>query len=315
MRYWWVNHKQTSKHEIKGGFLWSPMTKSNGASNRFYDNMRVAVPGDAIVSFSHAQIKYVGVVTDFAIPAPKPDSFGSTGDYWGASGWLLPVNWSELDTPVTPKAKISEISEFLPAKYFPIHKETGNGMQGVYLAEISLNLFEKIISLANHKKKLPDYRATSTPDELARIDESIVQQVLSDQTLDSTVKASVVAARIGQGVFKERIYQFEQSCRLTGVVTPALLVASHIKPWRLCVSASERLDGANGLLLAPHVDVLFDRGFISFSDEGDIMLSTQLNQNELDRLGLTEICEKGCGPFSLRQSEYLSFHRNNVFLK
>jgi hypothetical protein len=315
MRYWWVNHKQTSKHEIAGGFLWSPKTKSNGAKNRFYDNMRVAAPGDAVVSFSHAQIKFLGVVTDFAIPAPKPSSFGEAGEYWNTNGWLLPVKWVTLDRSVTPKAELSEIAELLPDKYFPIHKETGNGMQGVYLAEISLVLFEKIIALANFQGELPASSSISTPEELVRIDESITQQIFADQTLDSTVKASVVAARVGQGLFKERIYEFEHSCRLTGVVTPALLIASHIKPWRLCVSASERLDGANGLLLAPHVDALFDRGFITFSNDGEVKVSTRLDVNELDRLGLKDVCEKGCGSFNSRQSEYLSFHRENVFIK
>jgi len=37
--YWWVNHKQTFKHEIEGGYLWSPKFKSNDDRNYFYDTM------------------------------------------------------------------------------------------------------------------------------------------------------------------------------------------------------------------------------------------------------------------------------------
>ena len=39
MRFWWVNQNQTYKHEVRGGFLWSPKANRNGRGNRFYDNM------------------------------------------------------------------------------------------------------------------------------------------------------------------------------------------------------------------------------------------------------------------------------------
>ena len=44
MRYWWVNQKQTHRHEIGGGYLWSPMRNRNGARNQFYENMKAASP-------------------------------------------------------------------------------------------------------------------------------------------------------------------------------------------------------------------------------------------------------------------------------
>jgi len=33
MRFWWVNQNQTHVQEVRGGFLWSPKTKTNGHRN------------------------------------------------------------------------------------------------------------------------------------------------------------------------------------------------------------------------------------------------------------------------------------------
>ncbi|MCV4265702.1 HNH endonuclease [Pseudomonas capsici] len=315
MRYWWVNHKQTSRYEIAGGFLWSPMRKVDNSENYFYKTMRRASPGDLVISYSHGLISYIGTVADFAIPAPKPLSFGKVGENWCKNnGWLLPVNWVALESPVRPKLKIKKLREFLPSKYSPISLKTGNGNQGAYLAPIGRSVFEYLIEQRNmpeEAKSLPVGLASSIFNE---IDDNIENEILADQSLDSTTKERLVSARIGQGVFRERVYEFESACRLTKVQTPSLLIASHIKPWRLCESAFERLDGANGLLLTPHVDLLFDRGLISFSDNGDVLLSSEIKLSDLELLSLDECCMRGVGVFDSRQKKYLEYHRSFVFL-
>ena len=48
MRYWWVDQNQTFRHEIEGGYLWSPKRNANGARNPFYESMREVAPGDLI---------------------------------------------------------------------------------------------------------------------------------------------------------------------------------------------------------------------------------------------------------------------------
>jgi hypothetical protein len=45
MRYWWVNQNQTYRHEVPGGYLWSPKAKTNGQINPFYEFMREVSPG------------------------------------------------------------------------------------------------------------------------------------------------------------------------------------------------------------------------------------------------------------------------------
>ena len=51
MRYWWVNQNQTYRHEVQGGYLWSPKRNANGGRNPFYESMREVAPGDLILSF------------------------------------------------------------------------------------------------------------------------------------------------------------------------------------------------------------------------------------------------------------------------
>lgn len=77
LNFWWVNNKQTHAHEVGGNYIWSPITRSDGGKNIFYDNMLKVRPGDVVLAFAHAAIKAVGICTASAIRAPKPDEFGS----------------------------------------------------------------------------------------------------------------------------------------------------------------------------------------------------------------------------------------------
>ena len=106
----------------------------------------------------------------------------------------------------------------------------------------------------------------------------------------------------------------EPHCRITGLNDRRLLVASHIKPWRVCQTSDERLDGANGLLLAPHVDRLFDLGLISFEQDGRVIVSTEVKAEVLKCLGIFDNINGGVGRFLRRQEVYLAYHRQNIFL-
>ena len=125
-----------------------------------------------------------------------------------------------------------------------------------------------------------------------------------------TQKAQLVQSRRGQGIFKANVRLNETKCRVTGLSDPRFLIASHIKPWSQC-SDREKLDGCNGLLLSPHIDRLFDKGWISFTDQGDILFSTKIGASVLDLWGLAR--SQNVGRFSPEQSVYLEFHRNSVF--
>lgn len=311
MRYWWVNQGKTSREELAGGYLWSPKRESNGALSQFYNNMRLAAPGDRVLSFVDSHIGHVGTVIDFAEDAEKPTEFSEKGEYWTDDGWQLPVLWERLPNRVKPKPLIAEFRQWLPPKHFPIHPETGNGSQKAYLCEVRSELFQFIVTQAGGAVSIASSDSTSHT-----VDANATDPGWDDDSssLQGSVREQLIQARAGQGLFRSRVAEIERGCRLTGISNPTLLTASHIKPWRACSSTFERLDGFNGILLTPNADRLFDRGLITFENDGKVKISPRLPAGDLERLGLAIGCDRGAGVFRPEQCSYLAYHRT-LFLR
>ena len=106
----------------------------------------------------------------------------------------------------------------------------------------------------------------------------------------------------------------ESVCRLTRVDREEHLRASHCKPWR-DANNDERLSGDNGLLLTPDADHLFDRGFVSFDDNGDVLWSPVVHVPSLLKMGLDPSLLKNVGSFSDGQKGFLAFHRKEILLQ
>lgn len=128
----------------------------------------------------------------------------------------------------------------------------------------------------------------------------------------STEAERLVVQRVGQGLFRDALLDYWQGrCCVTGLVETSLLRASHIKPWAKCGTDDERLDVFNGLLLAPHLDALFDGGWISFADDGELLASPALPRIARSQLGLSDDWRlNGLKP---EHANYLSFHRGHEF--
>jgi hypothetical protein len=208
VRYWWVNHKQTFRHEFEGGYIWSPKRKRDGSRNRYYDFLREVIPGDVVFSYAGGAVQGAGFAASYCYTCPRPEEFGD---------------------------------------------------------------------------------------------------------LPSTTRTALIKARVGQGLFKERVGRIERACRITFVDNPAHLIGSHIKPWRECTN-EERLEGANGLLLTPSADHLFDRGFISFDDDGELLVSGVADVRSLKRMGADPDSPPRPLAFNRDQRHFLEFHRREVFL-
>jgi putative restriction endonuclease len=304
MRYWWVNQNQTYRAEVRGSFMWSPKQNANGARNQFYENMREVSPGDVVFSFCDTRIKAIGVVTGDAQTGPKPD-FGSAGSNWSREGWFVPVDYCSLNNQIRPKDHAAILRPFLPSKYSPL-QESGDGLQSVYLAELPLALADALIGLIGQAY----WDAYSTISVFQLPSESM-QDPVGDRTITgSTFREQLVRSRRGQGVFRSNVLLREEFCRVTRVNEPRHLKASHIKPWRDATDA-ERLDGANGLLLSPHIDHLFDEGYITFSSAQALLIVPEVRDKLLDAWGIDAGVQ--VGDFSREQNAYLDYHRANVF--
>lgn len=103
---------------------------------------------------------------------------------------------------------------------------------------------------------------------------------------NKTERSGILTSRVGQGYYRQQILEkWKRKCPVTGCDLKEILIASHILKWS-DASDTERLDPDNGILLSPNVDALFDKHLISFSDDGEIILSNKLNANVLSQLGI-----------------------------
>lgn len=143
------------------------------------------------------------------------------------------------------------------------------------------------------------------------LDKSFIQEIESIEDKE-TEKQSLIKIRIGHSKLKEIVLRNKTKCDICGLSHPKLLIASHIKPWSQS-SDKEKLDYHNILLLCPMHDALFDKGLISFNDNGRILISNELNnQNRI----LANIDDSSCiNVTSEKQKEYLQWHRENIFIK
>jgi hypothetical protein len=307
VRYWWVNQNQTYRFQVPGGFLWSPKTRADGARNYFYDTMTEVQPGDMVFSYTGSIVKAVGIAQRAAYSAPKPE-YESAGENWSNVGWYLETEFSELTSPIRPKDFIDQIRPHITAKYSPL-RENGDGKQNLYLTEITRAFAELLLTLSSAPTLsiLAENAPIADPDSL--FDQEIEMRMVNAET--ELEKVQLVKARRGQGIFKANVRLIEKACRVTGVTDVKHLRASHIKPWASS-SNQEKLDGHNGLLLSPHLDHLFDRGFISFKNSGDLIVSPRLRSEVLHRWGIET--PRNVGAFLDKQGEYLDFHRK-VILK
>lgn len=295
MRYWWVNQNKTYKAEVGGGYMWSPKVNKNGAYNQYYQNMIETKVGDIVFSFCDTFIKSIGVITAKAVSADKPLEFGKSGDDWDTDGWLVQVDYQELNNPFKPKYHMDVLAPLLPKQYSPL-RASGDGNQ-IYLAEIPEPMASCLLSFIG-------------PQVTVTIEEGQEREIKNRTDIDATEKYQLVRSRVGQGQYRKNLERHEIGCRISGVSDGRFLTASHIKPWAKSTDF-EKLDGNNGLLLSPHVDRLFDRGFISFEDNGQLILSPLVPSDVIDAWGLSRpVASK---PLSRKQSVYMDYHRNEIF--
>ena len=134
-------------------------------------------------------------------------------------------------------------------------------------------------------------------------------QLKTGQLPSSTEAERLVVQRIGQNIFRQVLMTYWQGrCPLTGIEDKDLLRASHIVPWKDCASDSQRLDVHNGLLLSALWDVAFDRGLVTFYDDGKPKFSPKLSDTARDELGWRENLQ-----LTEKHRANLAYHRERVF--
>lgn len=122
--------------------------------------------------------------------------------------------------------------------------------------------------------------------------------------------------RLLQSFFKDTLFhEFDHCCAICGIDLPHMLIASHIKPFRDCAHIIECVDHNNGLLLCRNHDYLFDQGYFSFNENGTIIISEELLKKENFNSKYVLSHDIKLSHLSEERKQFLSYHRNHIFLK
>ena len=135
---------------------------------------------------------------------------------------------------------------------------------------------------------------------------------ISHSTIDPQEAMQIRQSRKGHGRYREKLLENCPVCPITMIADDRLLIASHIKPW-VDSNQFEKTDPNNGFMLSPTFDKLFDRGFITFTDDKKVVLSPFLSKMTYSRIG--SISDNKIFPRlpTEGREHYLEYHRNNIF--
>ena len=131
-----------------------------------------------------------------------------------------------------------------------------------------------------------------------------------EQIENETEKLTLSKARVGQGEYRKKLLEICPFCPITLISDDRLLIASHIKPWAVS-NAFEKTDPKNGFMLTPTFDFLFDRGFLSFTDDRRTILSPFLSNMTYSKLGISDNKIIPHLPTDGREI-YLNYHRTTI---
>ena len=238
---------------------------------------------------------------------------------------ILEQQFRLLDIPVNEKLEFrireegyksygNESIESIKAKYKNTENkpliQVGTTIESISEKDNEGILLGEVLTAVRVVKTYYDYVMTLDSTNCKDLAESIDNE-MEELQLKGEVKEAVVKLRVNQNAFRNLLLNKFEHCALCKVNQPELLVASHIKPWRNS-SPEEKLDRDNGFLMCPNHDLLFDRGLISFDDDGNILISSKLTKESRDSLGIKDDLKI---QLSERNKEYLQYHRENIFQK
>lgn len=221
---------------------------------------------------------------------------------------------------ITPKTSSDYVTrlKFLSQRYCLDKNITNEYIEYILSEEekirVNRSKYSSRKSISDFRSGLRKFLAFVTSDYHRRYEESILSEVKAVEQsphLNVTEKTSIVQSRVGQGLFRNGLIRYWNGCAVSGFDITEILVASHIKPWRVSDN-NERLDIFNGLLLLPNYDKLFDLGYITFKQNGDMVCSKLLPNDERKIIGINQ--PKHLLRIDERHKPYLNYHNENCFI-
>jgi|GEM_PF-3467380 len=327
-RCWWIPAKSSVGDFTKSESELFTLTVNNpklGTSRRGFENIREVEPGDLLIGYVANRKKQIAAI----LRITKALGNRETIEFRVMKLLTNPPKWDDLRSrPELSQAKwptdeqgfrflrrvpdhiADALLKVIGGQSFVANPVNASGGALPSATTETANVITAPIETSNEvavtSESPNDDGASDAIDDLRTHESELID--ISDETEREEVRKS----RIGQGKFrKDLIKYWKGRCAVTECSEQRILRASHIKPWRDCETKTgrERLDQFNGLLLAPHLDALFDAGLISFDDSGRIVRSPELSADDQRLLGVND--ELALRSVDDRHKEYLRFHREN----
>ena len=185
-------------------------------------------------------------------------------------------------------------------------------------------IFQKICNqygTIHHNRN--DLSFTIVPDDIEEFIEVFAECALQEiqsvpvsktPDIESTEAKTETKLRRGQAWLRDRAMMYWNGrCAVTGATIPEILEACHIKPWSAEeITGKERLSLENIILLSVHLHRLFDAGLITFADDGKLLISKKISQENVEILLGNREMRLSRQP-SPGQKKFLDYHRKNIF--
>lgn len=200
-------------------------------------------------------------------------------------------------------------------KYLDILKDLIKNDDGIY-AEFEYegkNLKEDIqnknLNADIFKVKGDSLIVSVTEDTFQQISREEIEIMIEEQVGIKNEIERKIKVRVSQGKFRENLLKRDGKCVMCGLDIKSILVASHIKPWAVS-DEHEKQDKDNGILLCANHDALFDKGYITFEESGDLKVSRTINKLDYNKLNIADSLSL---KINANQNMYMKYHRQNIF--
>ncbi|RXJ94373.1 restriction endonuclease [Malaciobacter molluscorum] len=216
---------------------------------------------------------------------------------------------------------IYDVSDFIDNKqsrgYIRSDDKIWDIWRKLVLPKISYLSILKIVKIEDIEHESPlfyfrilldyQFRSIVHPKSLINVENEIEEEI---------PKEAIAKYRKGATNYRRKVIEHMPQCPFTKISDERLLIASHIKPYNICIKEdkeNEALDYLNGLSLSPTYDKLFDQGYITFTNKGELVCGTQLSPYTWEKLNINPNSKNIMRIFLEDREYYLEYHRNHVF--
>jgi len=306
MKSFVVMQGETYQEEREMGIINSPQKDSGGQVPHSWLRMIEVNEGDRIFHYVKGYIVAISVAKTGCQEISRSLTLNNESrKHSTVKGYLVELEYHELEVPLNVLSNFHEILPLLPLKYSPFQQD-GNGNPG-YLYPCNEQLVIKLLELISD---LNIYRVDEEQLELAigtvrRTERNNFIPLMAE--LESEVKLMIRKSH--EKFRKDLLPLWENKCALCEIELPVLLQASYSKPWKDSTD-SERVDPYNGILLCYNHDALYAKGYIAFDGQGKLHISASIPE---DDYVIYNIYPKKRIARYEENKPYFKWHKRNIF--